>query len=137
MPSWNSAKFELHDSELEAVAWTGADVTLTFSMVTHTSDGEAAIDAGETWLAKGVVSIIDAKVVEGRLEPDELGGGCLAIDDTAYNNCIPIALSRAGAITLTLETFHGPVAVAGRSITVAMVGEPERCGTFPGTTRPN
>ena len=137
MSKWDGAKFELHDSELEAVEWTGRDVKLTFSMVTHTSDGEAAIDAGETWIASGVVSIAGATVMEGSLEPDDLGGGTLQVADEEHDNCIPVALSCTAPIRFVLETYHGVVVISGESVRVEMLGEPERCGDFPGTNRRN
>ena len=77
--------------------------------VTHTSDGEAAIDAGETWIASGVISIAGATVMEGSLEPDELGGGTLQEADEEHDNCIPVALSRTAPIRFVLETYHGVV----------------------------
>jgi hypothetical protein len=83
-----------------------------------------------------IVSINGATVTEGILEPDELGGGKLVIGDESYDNCIPISLNRAGSISFALETYHGPVSITGTSVQVVMLGEPERRGSFPGTTRP-
>jgi hypothetical protein len=133
---------ELHDSELEGIAFEGRDAVLHFPHVyIHASEGRPAWDRGTGWSQEAFLRIgvahVDGKFSEeSRAAYDGvhcLSTGDLTINGNRSHNSIPIPLNVRGSVELTLECWGDTVRVSGDSITLELIGEARYVEEFPGS----
>ncbi len=131
---------ELHDSELDAIAFEGADVILHFPhLYIHASDGRPGWDRGTGWSQEAFLRIGRAHV-QGKFSEESraaydgvhcLSSGHLTIDGNQSQNIIPIPLNVRGTVELSLECWGDTVRVSGDSITLELLGEAKYVEEFP------
>ena len=125
---------EIHDSVLDALSLENGDAVLHFShLYIHETEGVPGVDAGTGWSQEGNLTIRNA-VVEGSFSewPADLHKGQIAVDDTVYENEIPISLNVQGKIELRLQSWSDVILIIGKGAKLELVGEATYLEEVPG-----
>jgi hypothetical protein len=125
---------EIHDSVLDALSLDNGDAVLHFShLYIHESEGVPGFDAGTGWSQEGNLTIRNA-VVEGSFSewPADLHKGQIAVDETVYENEIPISLNVQGKIELRLQSWSDVILIIGKGAKLELVGEATYLEEVPG-----
>jgi hypothetical protein len=142
-----AAFFEIHDSQLKELTWSGNRLSLKLHAVRDEWAGEVGVGIGKTYYQDIELLIQDAKM---ELDPPNLP---LWLLDGAYRataqianaqdieeDCIPVSLVRADGIELRLEGMNEDtheyitIKARGESMSLAILGEPEFLQDLPEST---
>ena len=106
----NSA-IELHDSKIEAMRMSGADLHLVFSAVyVHRSDGRPGIDAGSGHVEPAEMVFAGASFSEsGGTCIGAVSDGSLSMENGKFENVIPLPLGLSGCVSATIAFSSGSV----------------------------
>jgi|GEM_PF-4554021 len=142
-----AAFFEIHDSQLKGVSWSGNRLSLRLHAFRDEWADGIGVGTGKTYYQDIEILIQDAKI-----EPDSinlpvwlLNGAYRAATQIAnaediVEDCIPVSLVRADGIELQLEGMNEDtqecitIKVQGESMSLAILGEPEFLQDFPAST---
>jgi len=126
---------EIHDSTLTSIEAENANLVVRLSPAyVHRSEGRPGWDAGSGWL-RDVILIVSGAVVESlpSRSPCELCDGTLSVGEASWANVLPLPLSAAGPVLLTLTTSEGEsIEIRGAGVEVIPRGEARYVDEFPG-----
>jgi hypothetical protein len=124
---------EFHDSTFDGVERDGRDLALRFSAAyIHQSEGRPGVNAGSGWVQELRLQISDASLTGGIPDlPCDLWDGSISLDDTKFENCIPIPLDYRGRVEVNLEQAS-KLKVIGTRLRVELCGVAKYVEEFPG-----
>lgn len=130
---------ELHDSYLGSyVMQNGALIFDLCPAYLHKWEKENGTWVGTGWHQNASIKIENVKELHKKPTlPVEISDGRLSVEDTIFNDLIPVPLNMSGPSLLTLYLFGGMVLeISGSSVSIQLQGEAKFVENLPDDMAP-
>jgi len=130
---------EFHDSVVDAVVASGEGVSIHLTAYVHRWEQRDGAWVGTGWTQP--VTIVVRKPTTRKPEcelPVEIAGGSVWVNDTVYDNMVPLPFQANGGVRVVIELLDGArLEIAGDDVALTASGDSEFVEDLPADLRPH